>query len=120
MTTSKWPSVKEQLSAEKPRGSGLETLIKKNQDFDLLQPEEADDDAGLPLWLRVWWRKNHPDLKHPTVNPGGGYPDALYNIHAWMLAHPDLPGGEQSLPSVSSNRRKSGKKVVKKQRRAGR
>ena len=73
-----------------------------------------------PSGCACWWRKNHPDLKHPTVNPRGGYPDALYNIHAWMLAHPDLPGGEQSLPSVSSNRRKSGKKVVKKQRRAGR
>lgn len=90
----KWPSVEEQLDASNvTRGSALAQLIKENQDFDLLDPREADDDAGLPLWLRVYWRKNHPDVEHSTVNPGGGYPDVLYTIHNWMLAHHDLPSG---------------------------
>jgi hypothetical protein len=110
----KWPSIKEQLLADKvASNSALEKLIKENQDFHLLQPEEADDDAGLPLWLRVYWRKNHPDLQHSTVNPGGGYPDVLYNIYARMLAHPDLSWGKQSLPSESSRRavKKHGRKA---------
>jgi hypothetical protein len=89
-----WPSLQQQLDAARPpRDSNLERLIKDNQDFHLLQPEEAHDDAGLLLWLRVFWRKNHPDVPHPTVNPGGGYPDVLYTIHARMLSQPDAPWG---------------------------
>jgi|SRR5215213_10312009 len=87
-----WPSVQAQIrETNVVRGSALEKLINENQDFQLLQPEEADDDAGLPPWLRVWWRKNHPELEHPTVNPGAGYPDVLYTIYTRMLSQPDLP-----------------------------
>jgi hypothetical protein len=87
-----WPSVEEQLAATKvSSGSALEQLIRDNQDFHLLHPREASDDVGLPLWLRVYWRKQHPDVEHSTVNPGAGYPDVLYKIYAWMLAHPDRP-----------------------------
>jgi hypothetical protein len=90
----KWPSVEEQLAAsDVTRESALEQLISDNQDFDLLDPREAEDEAGLPLWLRVYWRKTHPDVEHSTVNPGAGYPDVLYTIHSWMLAHQDLPAG---------------------------
>lgn len=104
MKKSKWPSIKEQLLADKvAKNSALEKLIKENQDFQLLQPEEASDDEGLPLWLRVYWRKNHPDVQHPTVNPGAGYPDVLYEIHDWILAHQDLPGVKKS--SSSNSRR---------------
>ena len=100
-----WPSVKEQLLVDRvPSNSALEKLIKENQEFDLLQPQEADDDVGLPLWLRVYWRKKHPDLKHPTVNPGAGYPDVLYDMYARMVAHPDLPWSEESPPSESSRK----------------
>ncbi len=99
----KWPSVEEQLLADKViRNSALEKLIMENQDFDLLQSEEADDGEGLPLWLRVYWRKNHPDVQHPTVNPGTGYPEVLYDIYEWMLAHQDLPSTQQSIPSKYS------------------
>ena len=94
-----WPSVEEQLrEAKVAPGTALEKLILDNQDFHLLQPEEAHDDAGIPLWLRVYWRKNHPDIQHPTVNPGAGYPDILYDILARMLANPDLPWGTQAEP----------------------
>jgi hypothetical protein len=103
--SSVWPSLQQQLDAVKPpRDSNLEKLIKDNQDFDLLHAEEAHDDAGLPLWLRVFWRKNHPDVPHPTVNPGAGYPDVLYNIHTWMLSHPDLPWGSPSDPTRTRGR----------------
>lgn len=98
----RWPSLKEQLdAAQVRRGSALEQLIRANQDFALLDPREANDDADLPLWLRVFWRKNHPDVEHSTVNPGGGYPDILYTIHASMLANPDLPWGTPSTPDGS-------------------
>jgi hypothetical protein len=97
---SSWPSIKEQVDAERiTRGSALEQLIKENQDFTLLDPREADDDADLPLWLRVYWRKNHPDAEHSAVNPGGGYPDTLYDIKNWMLAHHDLPWGTAGNPT---------------------
>src|SRR6185312_15289442 len=95
----KWPSIEEQLTTAKiRRGSALEKLIKENQNFDLLQPEEASDNVDIPLWLRVYWRKNHPDIQHSTVNPGAGYPDVLYNIYTWMLSNPDLPWAMQSEP----------------------
>src|SRR5690242_13268184 len=95
-----WPSVKEQLTAAKVTpSSALEKLIQDNQDFHLLQPEEANDNADLPLWLRVYWRKNHPELQHSTVNPGGSYPDVLYTIYAWMQAHHDLPWGSPTDPT---------------------
>ena len=36
-----WPSVSQQLSADQVRpGSALESLIRANQDFDLLRPDE--------------------------------------------------------------------------------
>jgi hypothetical protein len=95
-----WPSLEKQLTAAKsPSGSALEKLIKANQDFQLLAPEEANDEAGLPLWLRVYWRKNHPDVPHPKTNPGAGYPDVLHTIHNWMLIHPDLPWGSAGDPT---------------------
>lgn len=87
-----WPSVERQLAeAQAPPGSALEALIRDNQDFDMLQPEEAHDQFDIPLWLRVYWRKQHPELKHPTKNPGAGYPEALEAILRYMKAHPDLP-----------------------------
>src|SRR5260370_38577683 len=98
----KWTPLEEQLHAAKVTGgSALEKLIKDNQDFHLLRPEEAHDNADLPLWLRVYWRKHHPDVPHSTVNPGAGYPDVLYTIHAWMLSHHDLPWGSRNDPQAS-------------------
>jgi hypothetical protein len=85
-----WPSVEEQLSRDNvPRGSALERLIRENQDFDLLRTEEADDQIGLPPWLRVHFRKQHPDQEYRADDPTGGYPRSLRNLHSWMLSHPD-------------------------------
>ena len=91
-TPQSWPSVEDQLAAAKPpRGSALEKLIKDNQDFHLLEPEEAHDDVDIPLWLRVFWRKSHPELQHQKVNPGQGYPEVLEKILEWAMRHPDHP-----------------------------
>jgi hypothetical protein len=87
-----WPSIETQLAEDGvPPGSALERLIRENQDFELLRPEERRDRIRLPLWLRVYWRKGHPEQQYRSNDPSGGYPRALHQVHAWLLAHPDLP-----------------------------
>jgi hypothetical protein len=94
-----WPSVESQLAdAQIPASSPLEQLIRENQDFHLLRPEEASDRIGLPPWLRVYWRKKHPGLTYSADDPTGGYPRALKNLHAWMIANPDLSSHHGSPP----------------------
>ena len=57
-----WPSLDEQLAkAKAKKGSALEKLIKDNQDFSKLRDDEADQRAGVPPWLKVFWRKGHPE-----------------------------------------------------------
>jgi hypothetical protein len=90
-----WPSLRAQLAHDKvPAGSALAKLIAENQDFQLLRPEEARDSLGLPLWLRVVWRKQHPEGDYSADDPMGGYPLALKDIHEWMIEHPDLQPGK--------------------------
>ena len=89
----RWPSLDEQLSSARVRrGSALERLIQDNQDFGMLRPEEATDRLRIPLWLRVYFRKQHPDGDYS--GPGGGYPHLLHDIYEWMITHQDLPRGE--------------------------
>jgi hypothetical protein len=85
---SRWPSLEEQLrNSRAPRGSALEQLIHDHQQFELLHDEPADL-LGLPPWLRVYWRKLHPDADYS--GPSGGYPLSLDDLHEWMVDHPDL------------------------------
>jgi hypothetical protein len=85
----RWPTLDEQFASSKViRGSALEQLIRSNQDFSMLRPEEAHDKLGLPLWLRVYWRKKHPDGVY--AGPSGGYPLLLREYHEWMVGHQDL------------------------------
>ncbi len=84
-----WPSLDEQLTdAKVTRGSALEQLIRDNQDPRILRPgETTDDEIGLPLWLRVYWRSRHPG---ESSSPAGDYPDVLGRLHGWMLLNQDL------------------------------
>jgi hypothetical protein len=85
-----WPTLEEQLEKDKIRkGSALEKLVRENQDFDMLNPEEAHDQFRLPPWLRVYFRKKHPELDFS--GPKVGYPLALTDIYKWMLLHQDNP-----------------------------
>ena len=87
-----WPTLEEQLAAAKViPGSALERLIIENQDFSILRPGEAHDSLGLPPWLRVYFKKTHPDLDYSAENPSGGYPQYLKTGLEWMILHQDLP-----------------------------
>jgi hypothetical protein len=89
-----WPSLERQLAKDRVvPGSALEALIYENQDFSMLRPGEAHDKIGVPLWLRVWWRKAHPEMVYSAGDPTGGYPHALKEIYEWMLSHQDLQPG---------------------------
>jgi hypothetical protein len=93
-----WPTVEAQLAQEYDRqavqpGTALEALIRANQDFAMLREDEKIDKRGLPPWLRVWWRKGHPELRYPADDPTGGYPHLLKEILEWMVTHQDLQPG---------------------------
>ena len=90
----KWPSLETQLrEARVVHGSKLEQLIRDNQDFSLLHPGEAEDGLPVPLWLRVHWRKLHPDQIPDDSSPAAAYPypDVLDTLYEWMQVHQDLP-----------------------------
>lgn len=107
MTEPHWPSVDAQLAEDRVApGTALERLIRENQEFHLLRPEEANDRIDLPLWLRVYFRKQRPDLDYREGDPTGGYPLVLERLHEWMVANQDLPRG--SGPSTSQSARISG------------
>jgi len=87
-------SIAEQLRREGVRpGTALARLIADNQDTGVLRPEEAGDRLPYPPWLRIYWRKSHPEGRYDASDPTGGYPRVLGNIHRWMLAHQDLVAG---------------------------
>ena len=83
-----------------PAGSALEKLIRDNQDFELLHPEELNDDSPIPLWLRVLWRKQHPDIPMPSKNPGAAYPEILSQVYKRMVADPDQVWGPNATPGT--------------------
>lgn len=90
-----WPSVGQQMQKDKVQpGTALEKFVLQNQDFRMLRPEEAYDTIRVPLWLRVHWRKNHPDVEYSSTDPIGGYPLVLKEIYEWMLTHQDLKPGD--------------------------
>jgi hypothetical protein len=86
-----WPSIDMQLTAAKAtQGSAFEKFILANQDFTLLRPgESSNDEIGVPLWLRVYWRKQHPESRSPA-GPAGDYPEFLHRAEEWMQANQDL------------------------------
>jgi hypothetical protein len=101
--SSRRPTIKAQIeSANAPKGSSLEKLIRANQDFDLLHPDELDDEHPIPLWLRVAWRKEHPDVQMPAKNPGAAYPEVLSQLYRRMVANPNDPWGPDAQGGTSS------------------
>ena len=110
-----WPTVQEQLVKDRVQpGSALERLILDNQDFSMLNPQEFNDHIRIPLWLRVLYRKNHPDDRFSPTDPTGGYPLVLHEAWEWMTTHQNLRpgkpeiGGPQEKVSESGESRISG------------
>jgi len=90
-----WPTVQEQLEKDHVKGgSALERLILNNQDFSILNAEESQDHLRIPLWLRVLWRKSHPQDTFSPLDPTGGYPLVLNEVREWMVSHQDLRPGK--------------------------
>ena len=113
-----WPTLEKQLAHDKVvPGSALEKLIRENQDVKLLGPGEAPDDGlGYPLWLRVYWRRLHPESVSGAGDATGGYPLILSEIGEWLIHHQDLRPGprDPDVPpptnklAVGTNQRISG------------
>jgi hypothetical protein len=57
---------------------GCAGATSRQPDVSLLRPEETEDDGiDLPLWLRVHYRVNHPELTPAPAGAVGDYPEAL-------------------------------------------
>ena len=94
-----WPSADQQLKSSRVQpGTALEKLILNNQDFGMLRAEEAGDKIPVPLWLRVYWRKGHPEANYSAADPTGGYPQVLKEMAEWMRLHQDLVPTEADEP----------------------
>ncbi|MEO6192594.1 MAG: sialidase family protein [Thermoanaerobaculia bacterium] len=90
-----WPSADQQLKSSRVQpGTALEKLILNNQDFGMLRAGEAGDKIPVPLWLRVYWRKGHPEGNYSAADPTGGYPLVLKEMAEWMRLHQDLVATE--------------------------
>ncbi|MEP7014721.1 MAG: dockerin type I domain-containing protein [Verrucomicrobiota bacterium] len=97
-SAAQWPSLSQALSQDYSgykvqSGTELEKLVRASQDFSSLRDDEKTDKRGLPAWLRVWWRKAHPEVNYTVTDPTGGYPHVLKEILEWMLTHQDLKAG---------------------------
>jgi hypothetical protein len=93
-----YPSLQDQLVQEYygrrvDPDTALAQLIADNQEFDRLRADEFSDKRGLPPWLRVWWRKAHPESEYNAADPTKGYPLVLKEILEWMMTHQDLKPG---------------------------
>lgn len=101
--SSPWPSLEEQLKEAKAEpGSAFAQLIRDNQEFGMLRLDESGDKRRLPPWIRVWWRKAHPELVYSSTDPTGGYPLVLKEILEWMENHQDLKAALADPPSPPS------------------
>jgi hypothetical protein len=93
-TAPQWPSLAQQLIKAKANpGSAYEALIIANQDFSILREDEKSDKITAPPWLRVYWRKAHPDGNYNADDASGGYPRVLNEMLEWMKSHQNLLSG---------------------------
>jgi hypothetical protein len=84
------PTLEQQLIDSRViAGSKLEQLVKDNQDFSVLDPGEFHDNLPFPLWLRVFFRKSHPEITYSGTR--FGYPLLLKEVLSYMIRHQDLP-----------------------------
>jgi hypothetical protein len=89
-----FPSLAAQLQSANVRpGSGLDKLIRQNQDFSKLKVRDLNDPL-IPPWLKVYWRKGHPEANYDNpTDPTGGYPHVLKEVLEWLMTHQELKPG---------------------------
>jgi hypothetical protein len=106
-----WPSLEQQLAAARAEpGSAFEKFIRLNQEFELLRPGETQGDViRLPPWLRVYWRKQHPDESHAPAGPAGDYPESLNRTQEWMQVNQQLAPDPEKWLSASERKPPRGK-----------
>jgi len=76
-----------QWEVEVPPGTKLDKLRKRlDAQFLLLPEKDLDDTTALPIWFRVYMRKQFPEL--PESGPYQ-YPRTANRTLQWMLNHPD-------------------------------
>ena len=108
-----WPDVTTQLTRDHVApGTALERLIAANQDFKMLRPEEAKDKLNIPLWLRVIWRKAHPEGTYSPKDPTGGYPLVLHEVHEWMVTHQNLQPGNPEKSTLTRAASETGEERI--------
>ena len=89
-----WPNLADQIEDSGARpGTAFAALIAANQDFTILDPDELKDEVRIPYWLRVHWRRHHPEMVYSVSDPTGGYPFVLKEALEWMRSHQDLKMG---------------------------
>lgn len=72
---------------EVPQGTALDSLRRElDRQISILPALDTEDQTPLPVWFRVYLRKQNPDL--PTSGPYQ-YPRTAPRLLQWMLAHPD-------------------------------
>jgi len=70
-----------------PPNTKLDKLRKRlDAQFYLLPQRDLDDTSALPIWFRVYLRKQHPEL---TKSGPYQYPRTAGRILQWMLDHPN-------------------------------
>ncbi|TDW97342.1 hypothetical protein [Dinghuibacter silviterrae] len=82
--------MEEQLTKDNIQpGTALDALVRANQDLTMLYPDEVNDALKQPPWIRIYFRKQHPELGPPGSRVA--YPLAIRDIREWMVNHQDLP-----------------------------
>lgn len=70
-----------------PPGTKLDKLRKRlDAQFRLLPEKDLDDTTALPIWFRVYMRKQFPELSESGPYQ---YPRTANRTLQWMLNHPD-------------------------------
>jgi hypothetical protein len=101
------PGAEEQIAAAQvDPNSPLAQLIRENQPAELPAAMAADvTDPGeidVPVWVRVYWRRQHPEAEFVAEDPTHGLPKALEQFADWLLTHPTLESEPPPMPVAAS------------------
>src|SRR5690348_1608270 len=95
------------MAVEIREGTALARLIAETQTHgpDMTLAAAAPSiKLDIPPWLAAHYRRNHSEMPKVAMqlDPTGGYPLVLENLHAWMLLHQDLQPPPAPAPSLAA------------------